>query len=197
MWPIVKRILDGRSYVVVPGDGTSTRPICYTANAAQQVLLAVDREEAVGEVFHSVDQSTYCIADIVRIIAEELHHQLEVVPIAHPLAQDLARGFADGGTSLLDSSKLTYLLGYRDLVPPDEALGRTARWIVDHLDEIDEEQINQLVPNPYAYETEDKLVASYRTWSAEAEAAIPRPETQRALSPQFRAMYRPPPDQNE
>jgi hypothetical protein len=98
---------------------------------------------------------------------------------------------------LLDSGKLTFLLGYRDFVPPHEALALTARWIVDHLDEVDEVQLSQLVPNPYAYEAEDKLIASYRAWSTEVDASIPRPEARRALSPQFRAMYRPPPDKTE
>jgi nucleoside-diphosphate-sugar epimerase len=190
LWPIVRRVLDGRHWLVVPGDGATLRPICYTENAAHQVLLAVDRKEAHGQVFHSVDQKTFSLKDIVRLVAEALGHDLEAVQISHPLANDLAMSYGEGPSMLLDSSKLTYVLGYSDLVPPDEGIRRTARWLREHRAELDEDQLASLVPNPYAYEIEDRLIASFKAWRDETQS-LPRPELRPTVSAGFRAGYRP------
>ncbi|MBI4498412.1 MAG: NAD-dependent epimerase/dehydratase family protein [Chloroflexi bacterium] len=190
LWPLVRRVLEGRRQVIVPGDGNLVRPICFTENASHQILLAIDRKEAAGQVFNSIDQKTFFLNDILRLVAEELHHEWEIVPISHPLAEDLAAGYA-GASSLLDAAKLTYVLGYWDLVPPEEGIRRTVRWLVEHRDEVDEEQLATLVPNPYAYDLEDKLIASYKVWQEEVTTTIPRPEVRSALSANFRRLYQP------
>lgn len=191
LWPIVRRILDGRRQIIVPGDGAILRPICFTENAAHQVLLAVDRKEAGGQVFHTVDQRTYFLTDIIRLVADALEHPLEIIGISHPLANDLATGYADPPGQLLDAAKLTYVLGYWDVVPPDVGLRHTARWLVEHLDEVDEAQLAGLVPNPYDYETEDRLIASYTTWCDDVSRTLSRPAITQPLSAQFRAMWHP------
>lgn len=192
LWPIVRRVLDGRRQIIVPGDGAILRPICFTENAAHQVLLAVDRKEAGGQVFHAVDQRTYFLTDIIRLVADALEHPLEVVGISHPLANDLATGYADPPGLLLDAAKLTYVLGYWDLVAPEEGLRRTARWLAEYRNELDESELGGLVPNPYDYETEDRLMASHANWRNDVDQMLPRPIVAQPLSAQFRAAYHPP-----
>ena len=70
LWPLVRRVVDGRQSVIVPGDGAAVPSICFIANAAQQVLLAIDRPEAVGQIFNSIDQYTYVLSDIIRLVGE-------------------------------------------------------------------------------------------------------------------------------
>jgi nucleoside-diphosphate-sugar epimerase len=188
LWPIVRRVLDGRPHIVVPGDGAALRTMCYIDNAARQVLLAVDRPESAGEVFHTVDRYTFAVRDIARIVAEALDHEWEVVGISHPLANAFAASYTPPSQQF-DASKLVRLLDYEDAVAPAEAIARTARWLADHRDDIDEEQLAVLSPNPYAYEDEDRLIASYRSWSEEAERSIAAPEAVRALGPGFRAQF--------
>lgn len=169
LWPLVRRALDGRRSIIVPGDGMSVSSICFTDNAAQQVLLAVDRPEAAGQVFNSVDQKTFFLADVIRIVAEELDCQWDIVPISHPLAEQLSAGYARP-SRIVDTAKLTYVLGYSDSVAPDLAIRQTARWLVDHRAGLDLVELDRLVPNPYAYELEDRLIASSIAWSEEISA---------------------------
>lgn len=192
LWPIVRRVLDGRRHIIVPAHGTAWRPICFIENAAHQVLLAVDRKEAIGQVFYSIDRQTFVLNDIVRLVAEALNHDWEIVEINHAVADDLAAGYADGAAPLLDAAKLAYVLGYSDLVPPAEGFQRTARWLAEHRDELDESQLAELVPNPYAYDLEDRLITSYQAWRDEVAARLPSAPRQQPLLAGFRAMYRPP-----
>lgn len=187
-WTIVRRILDGRRQLIVPGDGSQLRPYCYSDNAVRQILLSIPRREAHGEVFNSVDQDCYFLRDIIRIIADELNAAVDVVGITHPMVQDLTDSYVRDVNWLWDAAKLTYLLGYTDLVEPAEAIRGTVRWQVENRGEIDEEQLAQIVPDPFAYELEDRLIASHRAWQDEAARSIPRPEVKKALG-DFRAVH--------
>jgi len=173
LWPLVRRVIDGRRTVLVPGDGTAVPSICYTANAAHQVLLSVDRSEAIGQVFNSIDEKTYLLADIIRLVATELGHEWEIVPISHPLAERLAASYARP-SRIVDAAKLKYVLGYSDPVKPDSAIRQTARWLFEHRAELDQAELNRFAPNPYDYELEERLIASYREWSREVEQSEDR-----------------------
>lgn len=175
LWNITKRLLDGRRQILVPGDGSALRPMCYTENASHQVLLAVDRREARGQVFNSVDQQAFFLKDIIGIVAAEVGCEVEVVGINHPYVAKLAASYTRSENWIWDASKLTYVLGYYDLVPPAEAIRRTVRWQIEHREEIDTEQLRKIVPDPYAYEIEDALIASYKKWVEDAAQAIPEP----------------------
>jgi nucleoside-diphosphate-sugar epimerase len=190
LWPLVRRVLDGRSHVIVPGDGSQLRTSCYIENAAQQVLTLVDREESAGRAFHAVDAKAYSLLDVIRLVAEELGHPLQPVPIAHPLAGRFAVSYA-APSDQFDTAGLR-ALGYRDLVDPADGIRATVRWLADHRDELDEDQLDALVPNPYAYDLEDRLIESYGTWSEQISSEVPAPEQGRALGPGFRAGYSPP-----
>lgn len=191
LWPIVRRVLAGRPHIIVPGDGSFVRPMCFTENAAHMVLLAVDRREAAGHIFNSVDSQVFFMRDIIRIIAEEFDRQVEVVGISHPLADDLARAYVRDVNWLWDAGKLIHVLGYSDKVPPAEAIRRTARWQSEHRELIDEELVDQLTGDPLAYDIEDKLVASFRSWSENATATIPAPPGRKQMPHDWRSQSRP------
>jgi hypothetical protein len=122
-----------------------------------------------------VDQQSYFLRDIVRLVAEELGAEVEMVGITHPYADRLAAGYVSHENWLWDASKLTYVLGFTDAVPAAEAIRRTARWQVTHQHEIDHVQLQRVVPDPYAYDLEDRLIAAYKAWSREVTATIPEP----------------------
>jgi nucleoside-diphosphate-sugar epimerase len=187
LWPIVRRILDGRSQIIVPGDGSQLRASCYVSNASQQVLTLVDAEVSAGRVFHAVDGRTLMLRDVIRVAAEELGAALEPVYVTHPLASALAASYATAPEQF-DTAALR-ALGHEDPVEPAEGIRRTVRWLADHRSELDEDQLAGLVPNPYAYETEDALITAVSAWNERITADIPMPEVGRALGPGFRAGY--------
>ncbi len=188
LWPVVRRVLDGRPHIIVPGDGSALRTICYVDNAARQVLLAVDREQSAGEVFHVVDRETFMLRDVLRIVAEALDHEWEIVGITHPFAAAFATSYA-APSQQFDTLKLERVLEYEDAVPPAEAIAHTARWLAVHRNELDEEQLGMLSPNPYAYTDEDRLIEQYRRWVDATSASIIAPEVSQALGPGFRSRF--------
>ncbi len=111
LWPLVRRVIDGRRSVIVPGDGKLVPSICYTENAAHQVLLTADRAEAAGQVFNSVDGTTYFLSDIIQLVADELQHEWDILPVSHPLAERLSASYARP-SRIVDTAKLKYVLGY-------------------------------------------------------------------------------------
>ncbi len=175
MWPIVRRVLEGRPHIVVPGDGSSLMPTGYAENVARIVLLACDSDQANGHIFNAVDDQTYRIKDFIAMAARALDHEWDIVEISHPLAYQLARGYCMGDSRTLDNSNLKTILNYQDVVPVEEGVRRTALWLAENRHLIDE-QIERLVGNPYAYDVEDRLVESFRGWQQQASETIPEPE---------------------
>ena len=57
----------------------------------------------------------------------------------------------------------------------EEGVRRTALWLAENRGLIDE-QIEALVGNPYAYDTEDRLIESFRQWQQHASDTIPEPD---------------------
>ena len=68
---------------------------------------------------------------------------------------------------VLDLSRVRTELGYRDVVPAREAIGRTARWLRDHSLVGSTEE--HTLTDPFDYDAEDRLVDA---WLA-ARASIP------------------------
>ena len=85
------------------------------------------------------------------------------------------------------------LLGYTDVVPPDEGMRRSARWMVDNWSSLDHEQMQVLMADPLAYDIEDQLIASAKEWAGTVESSIPQPEIpQLDSSSDWRGAFRPP-----
>ena len=61
----------------------------------------------------------------------------------------------------MDVSKLRNDLGYRDVVPPRDALVRTARWLVDNPPPPGGTELTVL-QDPFDYAAEDQLVAAWK-----------------------------------
>lgn len=163
LWPVVRRVMDRRPRIIVPGEGTAVSPICFTRNAAQQVLLAVDHAGSAGEAFNSVDRKMFYLRDLLQIIAGELGHRWEVVQVHHPLAARLATGYARPNRPV-DTTKLACILGYDDVVRQDAAVRETVRWLWDRRDEL----VKDGSSNSYAYDLEDRLMESCKRWTEEA-----------------------------
>ena len=134
-WCIVRRILDGRPFLVLPDDGLSLITFGYVDNLAHALLLAVDQPEAsMGEIFNCGDDERLTIRQVAEIISDELDHDWELVGMPADLAVP-ARPLQMGYRSLhrvMDTAKLRERLGYRDVVPAREAVRRAARWLVEN-----------------------------------------------------------------
>lgn len=165
-WGLVRRVLDGRHALIVPGGGLTIVARGYSENMAHALLLAVDQPEAAaGQVYNLCDEQLQFNSEWVQKISAITGHEFECIDV--PFSW-LPAGFRATPPQLLyrhhcalDIGKIKAQLGYRDVVPLDEALVRTVRWYMDNpLPPGDEAEQNLGDPFDYAYE--DAVIAAYR-----------------------------------
>lgn len=167
-WCVVRRLIDGRRRIAVPDGGLALTTHGYAENVAHAVLLAIDRPDAAaGQIYNCGDERQLPVAQVVETIARALGRTIELVSLPHALA-DGTRALAIGGShhKLLDLDKLRRELGYRDVVPVEEALARTARWYVEHPPERGGE-LEQKLGDAFDYAAEDELMDRYLARVAE------------------------------
>ena len=161
-WPNVRRIIDGRPFIVVPDGGLTIYTYGYAENLAHATLLAVDQPEAsAGEIFNAADATAFTLAQTIEIIASALDHPIEMVsmpyglaPVTRPLVRQLRTTHR-----VVSVDKLVHQLGYRDVVPAAEAIARTARWLVANPPS---SEVEARLEDPFDYAAEDRLVSQWR-----------------------------------
>lgn len=163
-WSIVRRILDRRPFLIVPDGGLSLSHFGYVENVAHALLLAVDRPQvAAGQIYNCGDQEVLSIAQVAQVIAQAMGHALELVSMPWEIAWPARPLVGQPWTThrIVSLAKLESELGYRDVVPPREAMARTARWLAANRPAPGgmEEQVLQ---DPFDYAAEDALVAAWR-----------------------------------
>lgn len=172
-WPIVRRILDGRPFIVLPDGGLTLCHYGYAANLAHAVLLAVDQPEASrGRLYNCGDSQVLTLRQVVGVVAAALGAEIEVVSLPWSIARPARPlvGQIVPTHRVFDLTRLKSELGYRDVVAPREALARTARWLAAHpcAPGGPEEMVLQ---DPFDYAAEDALVDAWRALLA----AMPDP----------------------
>ena len=172
-WSIVRRVLDGRTRMIIPDDGLTLHHHGYTENLAHAVLCGIDRpEQAAGTIFNCGDDEVLSIRQVVEIVCDALGHAMELVSMPFDLAVPAHPLVAQPSPThrVLDTSLLRERLGYRDLVAPREAVARTARWLAANpIPPGAPEEI--VLTDPFDYAAEDELMDA---WDA-AISTIPEP----------------------
>ncbi len=163
-WCVVRRILDGRRQIVVADGGLTLHHHGYTENLAHAVLLAVAQPDAAqGNLYNVGDAEVLTIGQVIELICDELDHEIEIVSMPFEWALPAWPMLTQPSTShrVLDLSRITNDLGYRDLVPARTAVRSTARWLVEHppLDSGTEEKV---LTDPFDYPSEDALIAAWK-----------------------------------
>ena len=173
-WCIVRRIIDRRPFIILPEDGLTLHSFGYAENLAHAVLLAIDKPAAAaGQIYNCADDTVLSLRQVTEIIAEALGHRWEILSMPWPLAVSARPLIMQPLPThrVADTGKLKRELGYRDKVPPAEALARTARWLAQHPPRAGgaEEMVLQ---DPFDYAAEEQLAAAWRN----ALASMPQVE---------------------
>ena len=170
-WSIVRRVLDGRTRMVIPDGGLTLHHHGYTENLAHAVLCGIDRPEAAaGRIFNCGDDEVLSIAQVIEIVCAALGHDMELVSMPFELATPARPLVAQPLPThrVLDTSLLKQRLGYRDVVPAREAVARTALWLAANpIAPGAPEEI--VLTDPFDYTAEDALMDA---WAA-ALAGLP------------------------
>ena len=162
-WPIVRRVLDKRPFLIVPDGGLTVKSQGWVENAAHATLLATERPNAaVGSIYNVADSYSLSVRQIAEIIAEELNHSWEIISLPHEVATSTRPLLTSWSSShrVLDIGPTVRDLGYKDLVDPIEAWRLAARWLADNPLEPGGE-LEKRLQDPFEYETEDR---QYQIW---------------------------------
>jgi nucleoside-diphosphate-sugar epimerase len=168
-WAVVRRVLDGRDFMLMPHDGITYFQRGYAENVGRLVYLAATRPEAAGEAFNAGDERVLSARHVAEIICDELGAEMELIGVP----AELCRGvypLAEKSNMVLDMSKPRALLGYCDAVDVEAATRLTARWLADQPP--DEDDLRPGGHGRFDYEREDRIAQTWRDSFAAARDAL-------------------------
>lgn len=175
-WCVVRRILDGRRRIVVADDGLTLHHHGYTENLAHALLCAVDRPDAAaGQIFNVGDQEVLTVRQVVELCADALGADLDLVSLPHDLALPARPMLTQPLPThrVLDLTRLTTDLGYRDRVPARVAVGTTARWLAANPPAPGGTE-ETVLTDPFDYAAEDALMDAWLTARDALGSAVAR-----------------------
>jgi nucleoside-diphosphate-sugar epimerase len=130
-WHFVKRVLDGRTAIALPGQGESRFHTTSVANLAELVFLSATRP--ADRILNCGDPDPPTVLEIARSIAHALAHDWTEVPIdLTPFSDpDLDTPWCAPAPFVLDMATAEQELGYGPVTTYEEAVRTTAAWLVE------------------------------------------------------------------
>ena len=172
VWTIMRRFMDKRPHIVLPDGGLTLTTRGYAENVAHTVLLAAQNlDVAAGQTYNCGDEVQLTMAQWIEVVARAMDSEIDIISVpdryAYP-ARGLMMFYGPSNHQIFDLYKVKSELGYRDPVPPLEAMQRTVRWYQDNPPIETPEFSAELAEN---YSLEDTIAAVHRD-TCERLAAI-------------------------
>ncbi|MBZ5492888.1 MAG: NAD-dependent epimerase/dehydratase family protein [Acidobacteriia bacterium] len=128
--PILKRIDDGRKQIIFADDVAPLRtPRGYVEDVGASIALAATSSQAAGRVYNVCETESFGELDWARKIAAATGWQGEFIVVPHDRTPKHL--LWPGNTSqhiVVSSDRIRKELGYREVVPREEAIRRTIEW---------------------------------------------------------------------
>ena len=154
-YPLVKRIDDGRPAIVFDAQVAQWRcPRGYVENVAAAIVLAAVSERAAGRVYNVAEADSPTQLEWAREVAAAAGWKglLVTVPTDRAPAHLKMPGNMDQHW-VPDTTRIRSELGYREVIPRDEALRLTVAWERAH-------PPTQIDPTQFDYAAEDAVLTS-------------------------------------
>ncbi|MFC1940272.1 NAD-dependent epimerase/dehydratase family protein [Chloroflexota bacterium] len=161
-WYIIRRIIDGRKQIILPCGGLTLQTRAYAENAAHALLLAVDHaEESAGKIYNVSDDRVLSLREWVEIIVEACDVEVELIDMPYSWARPSYPYMRRLPHRVMSNAKIKAEVGYRDVVPTEEALRRTVDWLMVNQPERDGE-MEKALGDPFDYTAEDHIIRAYK-----------------------------------
>jgi len=154
LFPILKRIADGRRNLLFASDAAAWRGSRgYVENVAHAIALAATSDQASGRVYNIAEPTTFTELEWAGLVAKAAEWQGNFVTLpAEKAPAHLRSGNNLAQHWVADSQRIREELGYAELISLDEGLRRTIAW----------ERQNpppQVDSRSFDYDAEDKALA--------------------------------------
>jgi nucleoside-diphosphate-sugar epimerase len=163
-WSVVRRLLDGRPFLILGDGGLTLETAGYAENLAHAVMLAVDAPEvAGGQTYNCGDEQVWTLRQRAETIARLMQRPLEILCLPGPFARPAQPFQTHERTDhrVMDLAKIRRELGYRDVVPVEEGLRRTITWLLENPPEPGG-ATESILQDTFDYAAEDRLAALHR-----------------------------------
>ena len=156
-WCIIRRVRDGRKFMVLPFGGLTFHERSYAENAAHAFMLAVEKPSiAGGQVYNIAEERMYCLRDWAEMTLHILGASLEFLDLPWDWAEAGKPYVRHWHHKVMDSTRIRQQLGYKETVPVEEAMRRTVQWYMQHpLKPGGEEE--KTLQDAFDYEAEDQV----------------------------------------
>jgi nucleoside-diphosphate-sugar epimerase len=160
LFPVIKRILDGRRQIIIPQDIAQWRgPKGYVEDVAHAIALAVMADSAAGRIYNIAEANTLTELEWAHLVAEELSWDGEFVELPRDRApKHLIHAGNWAQHWVASSDRIRRELGYREVFTRSEAIRRTV------LDEREHPPL-QVSREQFDYAAEDEALKSYEAAS--------------------------------
>jgi len=130
LFPIIKRVNDGREAFVVTADQANWRSSrCYVDHAAQAIALATQHPAAVGQTYNVADRQAFSDGNWALRVGRALGWAGVVVPTPrHLTPPHLCMQMNFKQDWVLDTDKIRRELGFEDACSAEDAIARAAAW---------------------------------------------------------------------
>ena len=96
--------------IEVYGSGEQIRCFCHVDDAVRALLLVMESEQAVGQVFNVGNNQQISIIDLAKKVIELTNSKSEIIKV--PYAEAYPKGFEDMQRRVPDISKINMVLGW-------------------------------------------------------------------------------------
>jgi len=130
LFPVIKRVADGRSSMLLPEDFAAWRgPRAYVENIAHAIALAATSERAAGKIYNVCEEPTLSELAWRGRIAQEMQWPGKFVTL--PKARTPKQLWFPGNSDqhvVATSGRIRSELGYQEPVGLEESIRRTVAW---------------------------------------------------------------------
>jgi UDP-glucose 4-epimerase len=104
--------------IEVYGSGEQIRCFCHVDDAVRALLLVMESEQAVGQVFNVGNNQQISIMDLAKKVIELTNSNSEIIKV--PYVQAYPEGFEDMQRRVPDISKINMVLGWSPQIGLDQ-----------------------------------------------------------------------------